>query len=73
MRLVAVGDGDHGASIALGVQDCHGGFGEVAAFVGGPFVVGVGDYGADEADDGGLAGEDADDSGSALDLLVESF
>jgi hypothetical protein len=33
----------------------------------------VGQDGADEADDGGLVGEDADDAGAALDLLVESF
>ena len=39
----------------MGLADLgHGFFGEVAAFVGGPFVVGVGQDGADEADDGRL-------------------
>ena len=36
-----------------------------------PFVVDVGQDCADEADDGGLVREDADDAGSAFDLLVD--
>ena len=50
----------------MGLADLgHGFFGEVAAFVGGPFVVAVGQNGADEADDGGFVGEDPNDSGGA--------
>ena len=39
----------------------------------GPFVVLVSQDGADEADDGVAAGEDADDIGPAADFLVEPF
>src|SRR3954471_2445165 len=39
----------------------------------GPFVVLFGQHGADEADECGAVGEDADDVGAAADLLVESF
>jgi hypothetical protein len=45
---------------------------EVAARFG-PFVVLFGQHGADEADQGGAVGEDADDVGAPPDLLVESF
>ena len=45
---------------------------EVAAGFG-PFVVLFGQHGADEADQGGAVGEDADDVGAPPDLLVESF
>ena len=37
----------------------------------GPFVVLFGQHGADEADQRGAVGEDADDVGAAADLLVE--
>jgi hypothetical protein len=43
-------------SIALGVEQGHGAFGEVSAFAGLPFVVDVGQHGADEADDAGFVG-----------------
>ena len=43
---------------------------EVAAAFG-PFVVLLGQDGADEADDGGPVGEDPDDVGAAADLPVE--
>jgi hypothetical protein len=39
----------------------------------GPFVVLLGQDGADEADDGFAAGEDADDVGAAADLLVQAL
>ena len=39
----------------------------------GPFVVLFGQRRADEADDGGPVGEDADDVGAAADLAVESL
>jgi hypothetical protein len=38
-----------------------------------PFVVHIGQDGADEADDGGVVREDADDAGAAFDLGVESL
>ncbi len=38
-----------------------------------PLVVLLSEDGADEADDGGRVGEDADDVGAALDFLVEPF
>ena len=45
---------------------------EVAALLG-PFVVLFGQDGADEADERGPVGEDADDVGAAADLSVEAF
>src|SRR5262245_12264093 len=42
-----------------------------AAF--GPLVGLFGEHGADEADDGGPVGEDADDVGAAADFLVQAF
>jgi hypothetical protein len=45
---------------------------EVAAAFG-PFVVLLGQDGADEADEGVAGGEDADDVGAAADLPVEAF
>ena len=39
----------------------------------GPLVVLFEHQGADQADDGGLVGKDADDVGPARDLLVEAF
>jgi hypothetical protein len=45
--------------------------GQVAAIGDLPFVVDVGQDGADEADHGWLVGEDADDAGAAFDLLVD--
>ena len=39
----------------------------------GPFVVVFEHEGADQAGDGGLVGEDADDVGAPFDLLVETF
>ena len=44
-------------SIALGEQVCHRAFGEVAAVAGLPFVVHVGERGADESDHRGFAGD----------------
>ena len=38
-----------------------------------PFVVGLEQHCTDQADDRALVGEDADDIGAALDLLVEAF
>ena len=58
----------------LGLADLgHGFFGEVAAFVGGPFVVGVGQDGSDQADHSGFVGEDTHDAGAAFDLLVQAL
>jgi len=45
---------------------------EVAALFG-PFVVLLGQDGADQAGDRVAVGEDADDVGAAADLAVESF
>jgi hypothetical protein len=45
---------------------------EVAAALG-PFVVLLGQDRADEADDAGPVGEDADDVGASADLPVESL
>ena len=45
---------------------------EVAALFG-PFVVLLGQDGADQADQGGPVGEDADDVGAAADLPVQPF
>src|SRR5215211_6374847 len=68
---VAGFDCGDGSSIAGWVDLGHGGFGEVAAVGDLPFVVDVGQDRADEADDGGFVREDADDAGSAFDLLVD--
>ena len=38
-----------------------------------PLVVLFGENGADEADDGGVVGEDPDDVGASLDLAVQPF
>ena len=54
-----------GDGISFGVEQVHGVFGEVAAVGGLPFVVEVGQDGADEADCGGFVGEDPHDSGAA--------
>ena len=51
-----------GETIAFGVEQAHGVFGEVAAVGGLPFVMQVGQDGADEADGGGLVGEDPHDA-----------
>jgi hypothetical protein len=45
---------------------------DVAAHLG-PFVVLLGEHGADQADEGGPVGKDADDVGAAADLAVQSF
>ena len=63
--------------LELDVSDDGSGSGEgveaevAAAF--GPLVVLFGKDGADEPDDGGPVGEDADDVGAATDLPVEAF
>jgi hypothetical protein len=38
-----------------------------------PFVVDVGEDGADQSDDAGFVGEDAHDSSPALDFFVEAL
>ena len=53
-----------------GVEQGHGGLGEVAPVGDLPFVVGFDQDGAGEAEQRGGVGEDADDVGAALDLLV---
>ena len=45
---------------------------DVAAQLG-PFVVLFGEHGADQADQGGPVGKDADDVGAAADLAVQPF
>ena len=47
--------------------------GHVAGALDGPLVVLFEQDRADEAGDGGLVGEDADDLGAALDLAVEAL
>jgi hypothetical protein len=64
LRISGRGGGDAGAC-----QDVEA---EVAAAFG-PFVVLLGQDGADEADQGVAAGEDAHDVGAAADLAVEPF
>ena len=66
MHLFAAFDSGDESSIAVGVQQRHGALGEIAALVGLPLVVGVGQDGADQADDGGFIREDADDPGAAF-------
>jgi hypothetical protein len=61
---LAVDDGEPGLA-----QDFQA---DVAAHLG-PFVVLFGQDGADEADQGGAVGEDADNVGAAADFPVESF
>ena len=46
---------------------------DVAGALDGPFIVLLEQDGADEAGDGGLVGEDADDFGAPLDLAVQSL
>ena len=70
---VAGSDCGDDSSIAGRVELGHRALGQVAAVGDLPFVVGVVQHGADEPDDGGLVGEDADDAGSAFDLPVEPF
>src|SRR5215218_2137911 len=69
---VAGSDCGDGSSITAGVELGHGGFGEVAAVGDLPFVVHVGQHSADEADDGGLVGEDPDHPGAAFEALMSS-
>ena len=74
------GDGGDGHLRVCGVRVSDLGeaaFGEdvqadVAAHLG-PFVVLLGEHGADQADQGGPVGKDADDVGAAADLTVQSF
>ena len=47
--------------------------GHVAGTLDGPFVILFEQQGADEADDGGLVGEDADDLAAPLDFPVQAF
>jgi hypothetical protein len=47
--------------------------GHVASTLDGPLVVLFEQQRADEADDGAVVGEDADDVGAPLDLAVEAF
>jgi hypothetical protein len=54
-------------------QSRHAGFGEVAAFRDGPFIVLFDDDGGNEPFDGGVVGEHAHDVGAALDLSMEPF
>ena len=58
------------ASVARCVEFGHRALGEVAPGDG-PLVVLVGEHGTDEADHGGVVGEDPDDVRASLDLLVE--
>jgi hypothetical protein len=63
-----VGFGGHDPDSAFGQQfEAH-----VAATLG-PFVILFGQDGADQPDQGGSVGEDADDVGAAADFFVESF
>ena len=57
--------------IMVGVEFFHGVLGGVASFGGLPFVVGVGQDRADQPDDGGFVGEDADHAGTPFDFLVD--
>ena len=68
---VAIFDCGDQSSIADRVDLGHGAFGEVAAVGDLPLVVEVVEDGADEADDAGLVGEDADDASAAFDLSVD--
>src|SRR4051812_48683569 len=72
-RLLAAVDRGEVVSIAGWCELSHGPLGQVAAFAGLPLVVHVGEDRADEPDDGGVVGEDADDPGSAFDLLIHAL
>ena len=61
-----------GVSVARLVESRHGGLGEVAAGDG-PFVVLVREHGSDEADGGGVVGEDPDDVGASLHFRDQAF
>ena len=61
MSVAAVELGDV-VSIALGVELGHGAFGEVAAVGGLPFVVHVGEHGADGSEHRCFVGEDPHDA-----------
>jgi hypothetical protein len=67
--------GGHGGQLDDGIvaqrRDCF--QGHVAGPLHRPFVVLLQQDGADQAGDGGLVGEDADDLGAALDLAVEAL
>jgi hypothetical protein len=65
---VELGDG---SSIALGVELGDRAFAEVAAVAGLPFVVSVGEDGADEADPQGPVREDPDNAGASFQFLVD--
>lgn len=71
----AAASGGHGGQADVGsVADGADGFqGHVAGALCGPFVGLFEENGADEADDSGLVGKDADDIGAALDLAVEAL
>ena len=71
MPVAGVELGD-GTSIVRGGEPGHRVCGEVAAVVGLPFVVGVSDDGADEADHRALVREDPDTAGASFSFLVES-
>ena len=60
-----------GFIIVVRGEERHGGFGEVAAFGDCHSSWVSSEDGADEAEDGGVVGEDADDVGAALDLFVD--
>lgn len=66
-----LGVGGHllsGVIVADGGELGHGVFGEVGAVGDLPLVVGLEEDGADQAQDGGVVGEDPDDVGAPLDL-----
>lgn len=71
-RESGCGGNGFGGLVAGGEQG-QGGFGQVA-FVGDlPFVVGLDQDRAGQAQQGGGVGEDPDDVGAALDLLIQPF
>ena len=67
--------GGHGRQLDKGIvaQRCDGFQGHVAGALDGPFIVLFQKDSPDEADDGLVVGEDADDLGAALDLTVDAL
>ena len=74
-RVWPVLSGGHGGQLDKGIvaQRCHGFQGHVAGALDGPFIVLFQEDSPDEADDGLVVGEDADDRGAPLDLVVQAL
>ena len=69
-----MGDRHHLLGLVGGLGECLGDRADAhVSAVDGPFVLLLGEDGADEADDRGPVGEDPDDVGAPTDLFVQAF